>query len=150
MSGWCGRMLLYCLAGAVVTCRVVRRAGAPPVETWRQGAGAKTVRGTLRADEYRVRVVTRCTGIAWQQGVDYRLIAAWNGIRPPHIFTGQTLRLAASGHKPPPPASTTAARPTVNPVKTAPAQTRTCSITDTAACLDLACSWPDRIVVQGG
>ncbi|WP_164513396.1 peptidoglycan DD-metalloendopeptidase family protein [Thiosocius teredinicola] len=35
-------------------------------------------------------------GIAWQKGIDYRLVAAWNGIRPPYrIYPGQTLRLSA-------------------------------------------------------
>jgi lipoprotein NlpD len=48
-----------------------------------------------------VRAGDTLYGIAWQKGVDYRLIAAWNGIRAPayRIYAGQTLRLV-----PPPPA----------------------------------------------
>lgn len=34
--------------------------------------------------------------IAWQHGLDYQTVAAWNGIRPPYtIYPGQKLRLRA-------------------------------------------------------
>jgi len=121
MSGWCGRMLLACcLAGVAVHLSGCTSSWRAPVETRGSRAPApKPVRGTLRADEYRVQRGDTLYGIAWQRGVDYRLIAAWNGIRPPyHIFTGQTLRLTPPpARRPPPPASTTAARATVNPAK---------------------------------
>jgi lipoprotein NlpD len=48
-----------------------------------------------RADEYRVQRGDTLYTIAWQRGLDYRDLAAWNGIRPPYrIYVGQTLRLA--------------------------------------------------------
>ena len=47
-----------------------------------------------RADEYRVQRGDTLYTIAWQRGLDYRDLAAWNGIRPPYrIYVGQTLRL---------------------------------------------------------
>jgi lipoprotein NlpD len=59
----------------------------------------------LKTDEYRVQRGDTLFGIAWQSGVDYRLLAAWNGIRPPYrIYPGQTLRLSppAAARTPPP------------------------------------------------
>lgn len=46
--------------------------------------------------------------IAWQHGLDYHTVAAWNGIRPPYtIYPGQKLRLrAASQARAAPPSAT--------------------------------------------
>lgn len=58
--------------------------------------------------------------IAWQSGVDYRLVAAWNGIRPPYrIYPGQTLRLVppVAARTPPAPPPT---RPKPRPVPKTP------------------------------
>ena len=62
-------------------------------------AQTTAVRGpALRGDRYRVRAGDTLFGIAWQRGLDYRSIAAWNEIRPPYrIYAGQVLTL-----KPPP------------------------------------------------
>lgn len=71
--------------------------------------------------EYRVQRGDTLYGIAWQHGIDYRLVAAWNGVRPPyHIFPGQTLRLQPHAATRTPPQPTTAKprprpRPAVEP-----------------------------------
>ncbi|MCB1724822.1 MAG: peptidoglycan DD-metalloendopeptidase family protein [Gammaproteobacteria bacterium] len=61
------------------------------VETPRPGPGPVVAIG-----EYRVQRGDTLYGIAWQQGIDYRQIARWNGLRPPYrIYVGQTLSLRA-------------------------------------------------------
>jgi len=51
-------------------------------------------------------------GIAWQNGMDYREVARWNGIRAPYrIYAGQTLRLRPPPVARTPPVSATAAAP---------------------------------------
>ncbi|MGD2119081.1 MAG: peptidoglycan DD-metalloendopeptidase family protein [Chromatiales bacterium] len=46
---------------------------------------------------YRVQKGDTLYGIAWQTGVDYKQLAAWNAIAYPYtIFTGQVLRTRAS------------------------------------------------------
>jgi lipoprotein NlpD len=43
---------------------------------------------------YRVRNGDTLFGIAWDHGLDYRVVAGWNDIRPPYrIYVGQSLRL---------------------------------------------------------
>lgn len=47
-----------------------------------------------RAAYYTVRQGETLSGIAWRHALDYRQVAAWNGIRAPYtIFPGQRLRL---------------------------------------------------------
>lgn len=68
-----------------------------PVES-RGSRAANPPRPVIRGDRYRVQSGDTLYGIAWQAKVDYRSVAAWNGIRPPYrIYPGQTLRL-----RPPP------------------------------------------------
>lgn len=74
---------------------------------------------------YRVQHGDTLAKIAWQKGVDYRLLANWNGIHPPYrIFPGQWLRLTAPPGdrrsppaKPPPtsPKAPTASRASASP-----------------------------------
>lgn len=73
--------------------------------------------------------------IAWQRGIDYQAVAAWNGIRSPYtIYPGQRLRLTPpraarpapapapqAASRPAPAAPTTAAPRTRPAVKAAPA-----------------------------
>jgi lipoprotein NlpD len=75
-------------------------------------------------EEYRVRRGDTLYTIAWQRGLDYRDLAAWNGIRPPYrIYVGQTLRLVQrSGSRIPPAPPRSEAPP---PRKTAAAQHKT-------------------------
>jgi len=84
--------VLLLIAVSLVGCTASWRA---PVESRGQKTvSSKPPRNTIRADEYRVRRGDTLFGIAWQKGVDYRLIASWNGIRSPYrIYAGQVLRL---------------------------------------------------------
>ena len=79
-----------------------------PVESRGQNASApKPPRGAIRGDYYRVQRGDTLYAIAWQKGVDYRLIASWNGIRPPYrIYSGQVLRLKPPRTTSRPPAAT--------------------------------------------
>jgi lipoprotein NlpD len=67
---------------------------APVESRVRDPVKTRPARPSIQSPIYRVQRGDTLHGIAWQRGVDYRLIAAWNGIRPPYrIYTGQTLRL---------------------------------------------------------
>jgi lipoprotein NlpD len=104
---------LFMIAFGLAGCSSSWRA---PVETRGHAAtpSRSPSRNTIRGDEYRVRAGDTLYGIAWQKGIDYRSIAAWNGIRSPayRIYAGQTLRLVppASTRQPPRPASQPAPR----------------------------------------
>ena len=90
--------MLCLLALTLAGCTASWRA---PVESRGHGPSPppRPARSLVNSSEYRVQRGDTLYGIAWQRGVDYRLIAAWNGIRPPYrIYAGQTLRL-----RPPPP-----------------------------------------------
>lgn len=53
------------------------------------------VRG-VSADSHRVQRGDTLYSIAWKNGLDYRTVARWNGIRPPYtIYVGQHIRLSA-------------------------------------------------------
>lgn len=55
---------------------------------------------------YRVQRGDTLFGIAWQNGVDYRRVAEWNGIRAPYrIYAGQNLRLRPPPQRRTPPAT---------------------------------------------
>ena len=140
-------LIVYGLSGCTAAWRApveARGAHSPPTS-------AKSARGSIRADEYRVRKGDTLVGIAWQKGVDYRSIASWNGIPPPYrIYPGQTLRL-----KPPPRTTNTSAvqtskarpipatRPTVKSTKaTAPKPASRQASKAVAAKTRLAWRWP--------
>lgn len=124
------RMCLVILSAIhLAACTASWRA---PVET-RGGrpAASPPPRPTLASSEYRVQRGDTLYAIAWQSGTDYRLLAAWNGIRPPyHIYPGQTLRLSppATPRNPPPDRQpvakskprTASPRPAAAPARTAP------------------------------
>jgi lipoprotein NlpD len=101
--GFCGRRL-YRQVGSFLFCGFIAVALglAGCTASWRAPVESRAdkptkqrpQRGSIRADYYRVRSGDTLFGIAWQKGVDYRLVASWNGIRPPYrIYAGQTLRL---------------------------------------------------------
>jgi len=105
------------------------------------------------AGEYRVQRGDTLYAIAWRTDVDYRLLASWNGIRPPyHIYAGQTLRLTppAAARVPPPPPSAASAKPRhVPPRPAAPAPSSAPSApapkatpTDSSMSKQLAWRWP--------
>jgi len=67
---------------------------APVESRGQKSVSPKPARSVIRTDHYRVQRGDTLYAIAWQKGVDYRLIASWNGIRPPYrIYSGQVLRL---------------------------------------------------------
>ena len=104
----CGLVLLaFGLAGCTAAWK------APVESRGNSTAKHRPARGSIRADHYRVRRGDTLYGIAWQKGVDYRLVAKWNGIRYPYrIYAGQTLRLKAPPtSRKPPPSKSSAAKP---------------------------------------
>ena len=141
-------LITYALAGCTAAWRApVETRGTHPAPS-----SAKLPRGSIRADEYRVRRGDTLVSIAWQKGVDYRSIASWNGIPPPYrIYPGQTLRL-----KPPvrgdntSPVKTAKARPipatrTAKPIEaTAPKSTSRKTSKPAAAKTRLAWRWPAK------
>jgi len=117
-----GRLLLACGVGVIVFsligCTASWRA---PVEA-RGGSTAKhrPQRGSIQTDHYRVQRGDTLYGIAWQKGVDYRLIASWNGIRSPYrINAGQILRLKPPVQYRKPPSSSPRATPPVTQTRPA-------------------------------
>lgn len=116
-----GRTVLICglvlIAVGLTGCTASWKA---PVESRGHSTSKhRPVRGSIRSDHYRVRRGDTLYGIAWQKGVDYRLVAKWNGIRYPYrIYAGQTLRLkppATSRRPPPAPESAAKPRPAAKP-----------------------------------
>ena len=91
-------LMLATLGLLVVACGTANRA---PVVSREPGLLAGDAQ---RPAFYQVRPGDTLYAIAWQAGVDYRDLAAWNGIRNPElIHAGQRLRLwPAPGqhHKP--------------------------------------------------
>ncbi|NOG31978.1 peptidoglycan DD-metalloendopeptidase family protein [Halomonas sp. TBZ9] len=83
--------LLSALAFAVAGC--ANHQGVPQVRD------ISEVRRHLNADgQYTVAQGDTLYGIAWQQGLDYRELAALNDIEPPYnIYPGQQLVLRSSG-----------------------------------------------------
>ncbi len=96
--------LLAALTAALGACGLsdfrapVEQRGAPPAE--------RASRSVERPDAHRVERGDTLYGIAWKYDLDYRQVAAWNGVRSPYtIYPGQRLRLS------PPPARRGAPRP---------------------------------------
>jgi len=81
--------LLLSLLAACGHSRVVKREGVRPV--------TPAERGSLEVPDdgrYTVRKGDTLYGIAFRHGLDYRDVAAWNGIRAPYtIYPGQRLLL---------------------------------------------------------
>ncbi|MBB5015649.1 peptidoglycan DD-metalloendopeptidase family protein [Rehaibacterium terrae] len=103
-------LVLVTLLAACGRSTVVRRERVyePP----RHATPARPVTG---AHEYVVVRGDTLYGIAFRHGLDYRDVAAWNGIGPPYtIYPGQRIRLAPAGRiaaTPPPAARPAPARP---------------------------------------
>jgi len=94
---------------------------APVESRVRDPVKTRPARPSIQSPIYRVQRGDTLHGIAWQRGVDYRLIAAWNGIRPPYrIYAGQTLRLTPPPVARVPPASSP--RKSAQPPSVAPAR----------------------------
>ena len=128
-----GLLLLVAMLAACSHARVIPEHGASRV-TSRDGATTIVQRGDT------------LYGIAFRNGLDYRDVAAWNGIGSPYtIYPGQRLRLsgASSGRR------TVAARPSRDPERR-PASTTTTRkpstpatpAAPTAAASGLGWTWP--------
>jgi lipoprotein NlpD len=100
-------LLALALAGCVVTRTEVVRTGAAP------GASPARPAPAPAPGPAGGHVVARgdtLYSIAFRHGVDWRSLAAWNGLAPPHtIYPGQRLRVAPPGSTPPAVAATPAA-----------------------------------------
>jgi lipoprotein NlpD len=112
-------LLALALAGCVVTRTEVVRTGAAP------GASPARPAPAPAPGPAGGHVVARgdtLYSIAFRHGVDWRSLAAWNGLAPPHtIYPGQRLRLGPPGPAPAAVAATPAAaspRSTVPPAAT--------------------------------
>ncbi|RMG58111.1 MAG: LysM peptidoglycan-binding domain-containing protein [Gammaproteobacteria bacterium] len=65
----------------------------------------------LQPDTYKVRPGETLYSIAWKHDIDYKVLAHWNGIRPPYrIYPGQRLYLRPHASNPPPAGKSSAAR----------------------------------------
>ena len=106
----------FYIAGCTSTWR------APVESRGSRPAAPKPPPAAPRGDQYRVQRGDTLYAIAWRTDIDYRLLASWNGIRPPYrIYAGQTLRLTppAAVRVPPPAPSTAGVKP--RPVPPPPA-----------------------------
>ena len=104
-------LALLVLLAACASTRVIPERGTYRASTGREGATTIVRRGDT------------LYGIAFRNGLDYRDVAAWNGIRSPYtIYPGQRLRLygspSAGGRR-------VATRPSSEPVRRPPANTGT-------------------------
>ena len=86
------RKIFFVSALAIAIAGCANHQGVPQV---RDVSGA---RGNLSADgQYTVAQGDTLYGIAWQQGLDYRELAALNDIEPPYnIYPGQQIALQSS------------------------------------------------------
>lgn len=114
-----GKIILICVAlASLIACgqsRVVRREPSTPPRVSR--APSAPIAGL-----HTVQQGDTLYGIAFRAGVDFRDVAAWNGIAAPYlIYPGQKLRLQAKNAAPPP-RITTPAAPSAPVIKTPPSQ----------------------------
>lgn len=139
-------IMVFMLAGCTASWRapVESRSSSPVVQPQRS-AVKPLPRRPVGASEYRVRRGDTLYGIAWQNGVDYRDVARWNGIRAPYrIYAGQTLRLKPSSpprQTKPPPRAAQATRPVTRSAPPKP-QPKAKPAPAVAAPRTLAWRWP--------
>lgn len=128
------RRYLYALALFALVLAGCASTGPAPVDDLNGGSSRapQSERRSVaapRSDRYRVRRGDTLYSIAFRNGLDYRDVAAWNGIAPPYtIYPGDQLRLsprAVVASRPPPrtvaPAPRAAAPPPVAAATTKPA-----------------------------
>jgi len=91
------RLVVCLLAGGVLLVAGCSTPGPAPVASREQITTPTTPR-------YRVKPGDTLTSIAWAAGLDYRELAAWNGIRNPNrIYVGQVLQMQPPLRKAEPP-----------------------------------------------
>jgi len=93
-----GLVLITLLLASCGRSTVVRReAGVQPARSTQPA----TRPASRTADEVVVARGDTLYGIAFRQGLDYRDVASWNGIRPPYtIYPGQRIRLTPGPGQP--------------------------------------------------
>ncbi|MCG6117832.1 MAG: peptidoglycan DD-metalloendopeptidase family protein [Aquimonas sp.] len=116
-------VLLLAVAGCGVAPRAVVVEGPGGAQAGRPSAQPAASSGVA---EHVVQRGDTLYGIAFRHGLDYRQVADWNRIGPPHtIFPGQRIRLrppgAAVAQAPSRPAATAPAAGAAAPASTAPA-----------------------------
>ena len=98
---------LQLIGGMLALCAVLAGCSASSV---RAPVGERTPRAAPEAGVHVVQKGDSLFSVAWRHGLDYRAVAAWNGIRPPYtIHPGQRLRLhpPSVARKPTAPATVT-------------------------------------------
>ena len=84
---------------ALICTQLLSACGAP-VRYKGDSLEKRKVRAEHRPATYKVRSGDTLYSIAWRYGLDFHVLARWNGIKPPHtIYAGQTLRLRQRGKK---------------------------------------------------
>ena len=110
-----GVILVFVTLGACATSSETRDSGRRSAEPERPPVSEQSV--PLRQPESPYRTVVHgdtLYSIAWESGQDYRVLATWNGIKPPYtIKPGQELRVL-----PPPAQKNASTKATPVPAKT--------------------------------
>jgi len=84
---------------ALICTQLLSACGAP-VRGKGDSLEKRKVRAEHRPATYKVRSGDTLYSIAWRYGLDFHVLARWNGIKPPHtIYAGQTLRLRQRSKK---------------------------------------------------
>lgn len=131
--------LLLCLAVAVLAgCASTR--GPAPVREARAPSRALAAKTPVAAGHYRVQAGDTLYKIAFQHGVDYRALAAWNKLPDPdRIQIDEVLRVTA------PKASTGTAAPPAEPtVSLRPVAPVMASLAEPEEAVPVTWVWPSR------
>ncbi len=95
-----GAFNLVILVLFALICTQLLSACGAPVRAKAGSLEKPKVREGYRPATYRVRSGDTLYSIAWRYGLDFHVLARWNGIKPPYtIYAGQTLRLRQRGRK---------------------------------------------------
>lgn len=95
-----GTLHLVFLVLFALTCTQLLSACGAPVRARADSTEKPRVREGHRPAAYKVRSGDTLYSIAWRYGLDYHVLAKWNGIKPPYtIYAGQTIRLRQAGTK---------------------------------------------------
>jgi lipoprotein NlpD len=91
--------LVFLVLSALICIQLLSACGAQ-VRPKGDSTERPKVREGHRPVTYKVRSGDTLYSIAWRYGLDYHVLARWNGIKRPYtIYAGQTLRLRQTGTK---------------------------------------------------
>ena len=89
--------LVFLVLSALICIQLLSACGAQ-VRPKGDSTERPKVREGHRPVTYKVRSGDTLYSIAWRYGLDYHVLARWNGIKRPYtIYAGQTLRLRQTG-----------------------------------------------------